>query len=180
MTGGSGSFALISSPQTTAHVISHVAPVVGQSEVQRLAFSGTTAQLAGTFTITVDGQTTAPITFVTDPAAGTDARASFVPVANNIQAALDALLGVGNTFVVSSPEESRGITPVFTIQFTGALAGANIPQMTATNTSGGATASVTTPTDGAGNSVQSVIVGGTTGTITFSFNGVNGAALNKT
>src|SRR5207237_1058146 len=73
-------------------------------------------------------QTTAPISYVEDALAGTDAQARFKPLAANIQAALDAVLGAGNTIVLSSPTSlDSPRTGVITIQFSGALAQSNVP-----------------------------------------------------
>ena len=166
MTGASGSFAVMSTSRTTAGVVSNVAPVLGQSDVQTLSFSGT---LSGFFGLTVNGQSTAPIQIASDAFAGTNAQAQWIPLADNIQAALNNMLGVGNTRVLSSPG-SGASTPIITIQFTGTLAGADIPQIATNSPAGGVTIAVATALDGAGNSVQT-LTGTSGGTVTPQFNG---------
>lgn len=105
----------------------------GTNEVQTVTITGTPT--GGTFTLTYDGQTTAPIAYNAASAA--------------VQAALEALrnIGTGNVLVAGGPGPG---TP-YTVTFQGRLAGRNVNQMTATGafTGGAAPAvAVTTTTPG--------------------------------
>ena len=91
----------------------------------------------------------------------------------NMQAALNTLLGAGNT-LVGNPAIN-----VYTITYQGTLANANLPRLTATSslTGTGATITATTVADGIGREAQTLTLGGTSGgTFTVSFNGVPAAA----
>ncbi len=105
------------------------------SEVQAVNINGT----SGTFRVTFNGQTTGNLAFNVPASGGVGPTAS-------LQNALQALstIGAGNVSVTLT-STSRG--PVYLVTFTGTLANANQPQMTATG-SGGATAVVSTMTDG--------------------------------
>ncbi len=103
------------------------------SAVQTLVFGANVT--GGTFTLTFNGQTTAPITW--DPTPAT--------LVSNIQAALNALstIGTGNTLVAG--------TGPFTITFQNALANRSVPTMTfdATNLTGDTIQLLITVTPGA-------------------------------
>lgn len=107
-------------------------PVCGSTEVQSLVATGATA---GTFTLTFDGQTTAPIAY--------DATAAAV------KTALDGLsnLEVADTTTAGGPLPDTAVT--ITFADTGQYAGADVPQITADSTGlTGGTAVVTTTTPG--------------------------------
>lgn len=89
------------------------------SEIQQVTVNGS----AGSFTLNYNGQATTPLTFNASAA--------------DVQAALRALSNIGDNDIVVT---SAGTYAVF---FTGALAGADRPQITAAGT-GGATVSVRT------------------------------------
>jgi hypothetical protein len=104
------------------------------SEVQRVTITGTPT--GGTFTLTYNGQTTAPI--------------AHNATAANVQTALEALSNIGSGDVVCAGGPLPGA--FVSITFAGALANQDVPQMTVTGTfSGGTTpaAAVTTTTAGA-------------------------------
>lgn len=108
-------------------------PYVGTAEKQRITVDAT----GGTFTITLDGETTAAIS----------ATAS----AATMQTALENLsnVNVGDVVVTGGPGNAGGTTPYFVEFVAGDFAGLdNAPQMTTTTTlTGGAgTAVVATPT----------------------------------
>ena len=64
MVGAGGSYALISAPPaTSANVLANGDAPVAQSEVQILTFG---SKPRGTFTLTMNGQQTAPIAYVDD------------------------------------------------------------------------------------------------------------------
>lgn len=96
-------------PQST-HALLPGSPAINAgatpSEIQQLTVSGT----AGTFTLTFNGQTTAPLAFNASPAA--------------VQAALEGLssIGSGNVVVVSGASH--------VVMFTGTLAGTNLADLT--------------------------------------------------
>jgi len=104
-------------------------PYAGDStdEVQTVTEGGSGLT---SFTLTFSGQTTASL----------DDQAT----AAEVQAALEALsnIGEGNVLVTGSPGG------VYTVTFRGALANANIAQMTATPTGGSGTVTVATSTAG--------------------------------
>src|SRR5439155_19264971 len=105
----------------------------------------------------------APLTFITGGA----------PTAAVVLNSLSAIPGLaGNVAVFGANGGAQ-----FLIVFINALANANVPQMT-TTTTGGTTATPATVTDGYGNEVQSVTLGGTSGgTVTPAFNGSPGTPL---
>lgn len=118
----------------------------GQSEIQTLVFSSTTtvapqnekqtvkingSPTSGTFTLTYDGQTTSAIAYNASNA--------------TVVAALEALsnIGVGDVAVTGGPLPNRTIT----IEFKGALAATDVPQLTSDATSlGTSTSNLTTAT----------------------------------
>ncbi len=104
---------------------------VVRPEVQQVQVIGTN----GTFTLTFNGRTTAPL--------------AFNATAAEVQAALAALPPTygGVTGSVSVIAVAGGGGTLFTVTFTGGLANTNVPQMTAAVT-GGTTAIVTTIQDG--------------------------------
>jgi hypothetical protein len=111
----------------------------GTNEIQTVTITGTPT--GGTFTLTYNGQTTAPIAF--NATAGT------------VQAALEALRNIGTGNVLGGGGPGPG-TP-YTITFQGALAGQNVNQMTAAGafTGGSSPAvAVTTTTPGAAGPVS--------------------------
>ncbi len=115
----------------------------GVNAVQTLTFS--TGITGGTFTLTFNGLTTAPITF----------SATAATLAANIQAALTALPNVGpnNTLVAG--------TGPFTVTFQNGLGGTNVPTLTfnAAGLAGGSITSIITTTTG--DTAQTNSVGGT-------------------
>src|SRR5262249_28774600 len=140
---------------------SQITTTVTSSEIQELTFGGT-INAGGTFKITFGTNlTTAAIPYDPNPA----------NVANNvsaIQSALNAILGSGTTNVVA-PSNT-----VFDITFTGGLANGNMPQITTTNTLTGTspTLNASTVREGAGNTVETIALGGTaSGTFTPSYSG---------
>ncbi|MCY2990952.1 MAG: Ig-like domain-containing protein [Planctomycetota bacterium] len=133
---------------------------VHRNEVQQLALAGAIA--GDTFTLTYGTNlTTNPIAW----------NASGATLAANVQAALDLLLGAGNTVVTVSGGSA-------TITFQGKLASANLAQFTASRlTLSNGTVTPSTLTQGSGNEVQTLTLGGASGTATLSFGGVSGAAV---
>src|SRR5262249_11945000 len=101
----------------------------GVSEVQTLTFANNPA---GTFTLSYGNLTTAAITYNATPAT----------LQTNIQNALNATLGPGNTAVVAASATS------VTITFAGQLANTNIQQLVASGLSTSGNALVTTSSDG--------------------------------
>lgn len=139
----------------------------GTNEVQRL--SASPVPVAGTFTLTYDGQTTGNLDF--------DATAS------EIDAALEALsnIGSGDVTVTGGPINSANVT----ITFTGALASTNVVELTASSSLTGASptdVTVATTTEGVSpsNETQSFTLGPdvTGGTYTLSWN--NGSSTQTT
>lgn len=115
------------------------APGAGTSEVQTLTFGGTPT--GGTFTITFDGHTTAPITWVGDNDAALIAA---------IDAALEALPNIGTSGVtVADGTLTNGVGTV-TITFGGNLAKLAVSLMTVTSSLTGTTptAAITETTPG--------------------------------
>jgi hypothetical protein len=112
----------------------HLPPAT--SEVQQVSVDAT----GGTFTLTFQAETTAPLSF--------DAAAA------DVEAALNSLATVGGAGgaveVIGGPGDA-GATKPYSVRFGGSLAGTDIAQMTADATEligGAATATVTTPTAG--------------------------------
>jgi large repetitive protein len=91
----------------------------------------------GTFTLTFEGQTTAPIAF--------DAGGDFNALAASIKSALEALsnIGVGDVQVTHAPI-ANGETRRWKVEFTGALGSREVPDMTgnASGLTGGTNAAV--------------------------------------
>jgi autotransporter-associated beta strand protein len=110
--------------------------VNGSTEVQTVKVTGT----AGSFTLSFNGRTTAPLAF--------NATAAQVQAALN---GLSSISGVGGSVTVSL---SGG---VYTITFGGVLGTYNQPQITALST-GGATVTTSTVTDGVGNTSLGVSI----------------------
>ena len=109
--------------------------IAAGNEVQDLTFGGTIT--GGTFTLTYNGLTTGFINW--DP--------SSANLISNIQAALNGILGAGNTLVASP-------TPnVYSITFQGTLANAGLPQITVANSLTGTTPTISASTlaEGVGN-----------------------------
>ncbi len=98
---------------------------INQNAAQTLTIDP--AATGGTFKLTFNGQTTAPILYVPATPATT---------ATNIQNALNALPGVGrdavgnNNFTVSTTFAAAGSNEVFVITFINQLGGQNFPEMT--------------------------------------------------
>ena len=90
-------------------------PSEGVDEVQELSFPGT-APTSGTFTLTFDGQTTAPIAFDADGPA--------------VAAALEALpnIGAGNVTISGGP-----FPAAISVTFTSTLGNRDVPDLTATD-----------------------------------------------
>lgn len=108
-------------------------PVAPANEVERITITGTPT--GGTFTLTYSGQTTAAI--------------AYNATASAVQSALEALsnIGVGDVSCTGGPFPGAAVD----VEFTGALAGTNVTQMTATSSlTGGSTpaVAVTTVTSG--------------------------------
>src|SRR5262249_4882838 len=156
-------------PSTIASVLNNIGPVLGQSEVQTVSFSGS---LSGVFFLTLNGQFTQAIPYNNTNGA----------LVANVQNALDALLGTGNTLVRLSPTSGgqdavtkNFSSPILTVTFTGALAGANVPTLGTVVPSGAGTGTITAAgvTDGSSSIVQQLNIGGTNnGKITLSFGGI--------
>ncbi len=135
----------------------------GVNEVQTVR---TTNATGGTFTITFDGQTTAPL--------------PWNATAAQVQAALEALSNIapGDVTVAGGPANTANMT----VTFTGALAATNVAQMT-TNAAGltftaAAPAATTTPATATANEVQTVrTTNATGGTFTITFDGQTTAPL---
>ncbi|MFO0880161.1 MAG: Ig-like domain repeat protein [Gemmataceae bacterium] len=100
--------------------------VNGNAEVQTITVGGT----AGTFTITFNGQTTAPL--------------AWNATAEEVQLALNNLPSIGGVYGLVSVTKSGS---VFTVGFGGLLRGVDVPLMTVANT-GGAGAAVALVGDG--------------------------------
>jgi hypothetical protein len=123
---------VIPSGLALAKVGDYFVPFVAADEVQTATITGTPT--GGTFTLKVDGETTAAIAF--------DANAAAV------QAALEALSNVNPGDVTVT-----GTNPAFTITFTGALGGVNQPTIVAAaSLTGGTSPGVTIATSTAGGS----------------------------
>ena len=107
------------------------------NEVQRL----TVAATAGSYTLSFGGATTGPLQWNAPASSG----------AGNLQAALRALLSIGNSnvTVTGGPGNAAGSAP-YVITFTGAAAGANVAQITANTGSLTGTATPATTTEGSG------------------------------
>jgi hypothetical protein len=135
--------------------------VLQVNEVQTIAATGATS---GTFTLTFDGQTTAPI--------------SYNASAEQVQSALIALSNIGpdDVEVTGGPVHLVGVA----IEFTGAFAGQDAESLVG-NASNlfGATITVTTTTSGAPPVVQVIRVGSavSSGTFTLSFAGATTAPI---
>ena len=131
----------------------------GVNEVQTITFVGTIT--GGTFAITYNGQATAAITYSPNVAV----------LAANVQAALNTMLGAGNTAVSAT-------ATVITITFT-VLGNADLAAVTSTFPTGATAANVAEATKGVGNDVQTLTytVGGATDTVTVSYNSVNATPL---
>lgn len=125
------------------------------NEKQRIVLPG--PPTGGTFTLTYDGQTTGAIAY--------DASAA------TVDAALEALsnIGAGDVAVVLNAASD------WTVEFTGALAGTNVPLMTGSGSSltGGGSITTATTTQGAPgtNEVQTVAVPNSTTSWTINFRG---------
>src|SRR4029079_1302953 len=84
------------------------------------------------------------------------------------------MLGPGNTQVLVSPTSVGNTTAVLTVRFTGALAGADMPQLVPVSAPGDVTVTAQTVVNGAGHAVQQLTLGGSDGgTVTPIFNGVS-------
>ncbi|MGE3487450.1 MAG: fibronectin type III domain-containing protein [Nitrospira sp.] len=104
-------------------------PLPPVNEIERVTITG--APTGGTFTLTFNGQTTAGI--------------AYNAAASAVQAALEALsnIGVGDVACTGGPLPGTAVD----VEFTGALAGTNVTQMTATpSLTGGTSPAVTVTT----------------------------------
>ncbi len=130
------------------------------SEVQTVDLG---ASSAGTFTLTFNGQTTASL--------------AFNATAATVESALNGLPSIGG---VSGSVAVLQSGATYTVTFGGTLEGTDVSQMTATG-SGGATAAVTTTTEGGDRAglaeVQTVTISGASGSFTLTFNGQTTAPL---
>ncbi|MFO0805148.1 MAG: proprotein convertase P-domain-containing protein [Gemmataceae bacterium] len=115
---------VVSTPTTTLDVTF----LGARDEVQQAVVSGT----AGTFTLTFNGQTTAPL--------------AFNATALQVRSALEALPGIGSGNVQVALSSAAGAN-TYTITFTGGLAKTDVAQLVAAG-AGGTSASVTTTTNG--------------------------------
>ena len=83
----------------------------------------------------IGGQQTSPIVYAdttdADPLGQTLVQ-DYAPLVANVQRALDEMLGPGNALVLVSPTSTL-TSPVLTIQYTGALAGTDVPAIVITN-----------------------------------------------
>ena len=106
-----------------------------RNESQLVTLNG--SPTGGTFTLTFNGQTTAPIAF--------NSEGDFDDVAANIEAALEALsqIGAGNVIVTHSPV-SQGEPRRFKVEFVGALASKEVANLTgnAASLTGGTSATI--------------------------------------
>src|SRR5439155_12977902 len=150
----------VANPITAVDAQTAVTPLTN-TERQRIVFTG--GRTGGTFRLTygTTGLQSALITY----------SPTLATLQNNVQVALDAMFGAGNTIATA-----RSATEV-TIDFVRDLSNANIAQLGTINTLAPATAAATGSTvfDGTGNAVQSLYLtpgnaGG--GSFTLSFNGV--------
>src|SRR5262249_55574627 len=119
---------------------------VGTNEVQTVTLGGTS--LGGTFTLTFNGQTTAPIAF-NAPATGV----------GSVQSALAALSTIGSTANVNVLGTTRASGATYVVIFTGARAGPALPQLYANGaglTGTTPTATAATAGQGAGRPVTTV------------------------
>lgn len=145
-------------PTATTSVVS-----TGVNEVQQLTFAGAPAT-GSTFTLSYGNLTTAPITYST--VVGT--------LQTNIQNALNAILGTGNTTVQAVNATTVNIT------FTGQLGTVDVQPLVVSGIStatGAGNALVTTTVNGSGNAIQYLRLGGSGGsaadTLTLSYGGVS-------
>ena len=149
-----GSLVGLAQPQITATVINNPTGKASFSEVQTVTVTDSVLNAPLQFTLTFNGNTTAPITFT-----GTAADA------NGIQTALNNLLiaqGVNAAVAVTAVSTSPGSSGVFSITFSGSLAGFNQQQITGQIPAG----------LGAGTVVGTTGTAGTGGTVV-----ANGASL---
>jgi len=130
----------ISHPDFADAEATAIAPYPEQDEIQHLRVSAT----GGSFTLSFEGQTTAPIAVK---------GSSSKPSGAEIEAALESLstVGVGNASVFGS-YNSAFQAGVYTVGFKEALGGRNVPALEADSSglSGGGDASVTTEVGGSG------------------------------
>jgi hypothetical protein len=95
--------------------------VLGRDELQTIALSGVTG---GSFTLSYNGNSTAPIS-VTINEAGTITA----PSASQIQSALGAVAGIGGTNVSVSGGAAGEYTASYTVRFIGTLGGTDVSQL---------------------------------------------------
>jgi autotransporter-associated beta strand protein len=148
-------------------------------EVQRVTVTGNTGTFKLSFTENVNGTATTQTT--------TDLN--WNDTSQNVANALNALQfvgggggggGGGNNYTqVGSVSVTSGNAPFYTVTFGGTLLGLDMPQLTATNVSGDAGATLSTQVNGRGITagIQSFTVSGTTGTFTLTFNGASTVPL---
>ncbi|MCY2989616.1 MAG: DVUA0089 family protein, partial [Planctomycetota bacterium] len=136
---------------------------VGIDEVQRLTFGGTIAG-GSSFTLTYNGN-------LTTETINWDATTS--NLVSNIQTALDKIFGTGNTVVAAES------SAVYTITFGGQLASANLAPLTVTPSLLGTapTLTVATVANGYGTAVQTLALGGASGSVTLSYQSVAATPL---
>lgn len=96
-------------------------PSAGTDEIQTLTFGGTPT--GGTFTLTLDGQTTAAITW----------SATNTTLVANIDAALEALSNIGTSGVTTAVGTMTSGIGTITVTFTGANGKLAVNTMTATS-----------------------------------------------
>jgi autotransporter-associated beta strand protein/VCBS repeat-containing protein len=164
-------------PTLAASVINNAAPTQNSSEAQEVAFSGNVT--GGSFTLRFGGGDFSSSNLITPAISYSDDPAI---MSSNIQKALDDTFGAGNALVTAEAAgmSAVGVASRFVIRFGWRLAGANLPLMFADGAGlvgSGATVVVNPITDGAGNAVHTLTLGGTDGTVTLSHNGVEAQGL---
>ena len=152
---------------TTPTVTTSIIQIGAGNDPQFITLSGTTS---GTFTLTLNGQTTIPLS----------ANISTPATAAQVQAALQGLPGVGaNNVVVSGPAGGP-----YSVVFVGDLAFHGVQQITANTSQLNSGAAITPVTTSPGvflgaNAAESISLGSATGgTFILSFNGVPTSAIN--
>src|SRR5581483_7730723 len=126
------------------------------NEVQTLTIGGTSG---GTVTPMFNGVlATTALTFTTGAS----------PTAAQVLASLNTIPYLNGNVTVVGPAAGP-----FLIAFAGSLSGVNVPAIDVSTVTGGTTASVATSSDGVGNEMQSLTLGGAAGgTFLPAFNGV--------
>ncbi len=148
----SGGTVLNAGAATGAGILAVGNNALGVNAVQTLTFGGTVT--GGTFTLTFDGQTTAPIAFST----------TLTTLQSNIASALAALSIIGSTSNVGVVASGSTSAPLVTVTFLGTLAGSPWPTMEAISSLTSTTPTLATATAVAGVAAPGASLG--TGAIT--------------